>query len=148
MSHLRFSERGQAGGLEALVFGLLLFVSGTLVIASVWGAVDAKFAAAQAARQAARTFVETGTDPAAADAAARDAATAALSGHHRALGADISVDGDGYRRCGRVTYRVTVPVRVVVVPFIARATTGFRISSQHSELVDPYRAGLPGEASC
>lgn len=142
------SEAGQAGGLEALVFGVLLFVAGTLVVASVWGAIDAKFAADQAAREAARAFVETGADATTADQAARAAATAALAGHHRADGAEVAMTGDGYRRCGRVTYRVTVRVPVLVAPFLARSVTGFRISSVHSELVDPYRSSLAGTADC
>ena len=141
-------QRGQAGGLEGLVFGLLLFVVGTLVITSVWGAVDAKFAAAQAAREAARAYVESGGDGVTADAAARRAATATLTGHHRVAGAEVALTGDDYRRCALVTYRVTVPVRVAIVPFIQRSTTGFRMSSVHSERVDPYRSGVSGTANC
>ena len=140
-------QRGQAGGLEGLVFGLLLFVVGTLVITSVWGAVDAKFAAAQAAREAARAYVESGGDSVTADAAARRAAMATLTGHHRVSGADVALSGN-YGRCALVTYRVTVPVRVVIVPFIQRSAKGFRMSSVHSERVDPYRSGVAGTANC
>src|SRR6478672_9729016 len=96
------SQRGQVGGLEALAFGLLIFVAATLVVASVWGAIDAKFAASEAAREATRTFVETGNDPTAADLAARDAAMATLAGHHRAGAADVSGPDGAYRRCGTV----------------------------------------------
>ena len=51
-------EAGFAGGLEGLLFGLLLFVVGTLLVATAWGAVDTKFAVDAAARQAVRTYVE------------------------------------------------------------------------------------------
>ena len=39
-------EDGQVGGIEALVFGLLVLVLGTLVVANAWGVIDAKVAAA------------------------------------------------------------------------------------------------------
>ena len=51
-------ERGQAGGVEALPFGLLIFVVGALLVASAWVVVDAKLAVVSAAREAARTYVE------------------------------------------------------------------------------------------
>ena len=51
-------DAGQVGGIEALPFGLLVFVVGALLIANAWAVVDAKFATDAAARQAVRTFVE------------------------------------------------------------------------------------------
>ena len=42
----RRGERGQAGGMEVLPFGLLVFVAGTLLLVNIWGVVDTKFAAA------------------------------------------------------------------------------------------------------
>ena len=51
-------DAGQVGGIEALPFGLLIFVVGSLLIANAWAVVDAKFATDAAARQAVRTFVE------------------------------------------------------------------------------------------
>ena len=68
-------DAGQVGGIEALPFGLLVFVVGSLLIANAWAVVDAKFATDAAARQAVRTFVE-GTDEA---AARHDAVTAGLA---------------------------------------------------------------------
>jgi hypothetical protein len=141
-------QGGQIAGLEALVFGLLIFVSATLVVASVWGAIDAKFAASEAAREATRTFVETGADARTADLAAREAAMATLAGHHRSGAADVSGPDGAYRRCGAVEYRVTVRVPIVRVPFIARHISEFHVSATHSELIDPYRSGLSGDAGC
>ena len=37
-------DAGQVGGIEALPFGLLIFVVGTLLIANAWAVIDAKFA--------------------------------------------------------------------------------------------------------
>ena len=49
-------DAGQVGGIEALPFGLLIFVVGSLLIANAWAVVDAKFATDAAARQAVRTY--------------------------------------------------------------------------------------------
>ena len=57
-------EAGQAGGLEGIAFGLLIFVLGTLLIANAWAVVDTKLAVTAAAREAARAFVEADDAPA------------------------------------------------------------------------------------
>ena len=54
-------ERGQVGGLEAIPFGILVFVVGALLAASAWAVVDTKLAVVSAAREAARTYVEAGS---------------------------------------------------------------------------------------
>src|SRR5207248_1263005 len=51
-------ERGQIGGIEAVAFGVLVFVLGLLIVVNAWGVVDAKVAAAAAAHDAARAYVE------------------------------------------------------------------------------------------
>src|SRR5262249_31189481 len=51
-------DRGQIGDIEALPFGILIFVVGTLLVLNVWSVIDAKLATDAAATQAARTFVE------------------------------------------------------------------------------------------
>ena len=52
------SDAGMAGGVEALPFGLLVFVVGALLTLNAWAVVDAKFAVDAAARQATRSYVE------------------------------------------------------------------------------------------
>ena len=141
-------DSGQLAGLEALPFGVLVFVVGALLVANVWGVVDAKLATTAAAREAARAYVEApsaGDAAWAADAAAREA----VAGHGRTpsrAGVD-RIEG-GFARCGRVTFEVSYPVPVVVLPWIGGLGEGFVARSRHSELVDPYRSGLPGEADC
>ena len=75
-------EAGQVGGLEAVVFGVLVFVVGTLIVANAWGVIDAKLAASAAARKRRAAYVEA---PAATDAEAlaRKAADDAMAGHGR-----------------------------------------------------------------
>ena len=141
-------DHGQLGGLEALPFGVLVFVVGALLVANVWGVVDAKLATTAAAREAARAYVEAPT-AAAADAAAGAAARDAVAGHgRRASRTGVERIAGRFERCGRVTFEVTYPVPVVVVPWIGGLGEGFTARSRHSELVDPYRSGLPGEADC
>ena len=147
MKRRRRDERGQVGGLEALAFGLLIFVIGTLIVANAWAVVDAKFAVELAARQAARTFVETGHSQEEAAAAGRRAGLAVLEDARRSTGADVSLEGD-YRRCGRISATVSTTVPYLHIPLIGRTGSGFRVAATHTEIVDPFRAGPPGEARC
>ncbi|MGV3758684.1 MAG: hypothetical protein ACO1PW_03960 [Actinomycetota bacterium] len=47
-------DRGQVAGIEAIPFGLLIFVLGGLLLANAWAVVDAKLATDAAAREAVR----------------------------------------------------------------------------------------------
>jgi hypothetical protein len=141
-------DAGQVGGIEALPFGLLVFVLGALLIANAWAVVDAKFATDAAARQAARTFVE-GDDPAGALDAAEAAARLALAAHGRDPDrAVVEAHGSlGLARCDRATFVVTYSVPALSVPLIGGyGTSPFRVRSSHTEVVDPFRDGLPGDA--
>jgi len=144
-------DRGQVGGIEALPFGLLIFVVGALLIANAWAVVDAKFATDAAARQAARTFVE-GSDPGTALDAATSAARDAISGHGRDPDrAEIRAVGVPLlERCARAVFEVVYAVPALSIPLIGGyGRAPFRVRSTHSELVDPFRNGLPGSAeSC
>ncbi len=141
-------DRGQVGGIEALPFGLLIFVVGTLLIANAWAVVDAKFATDAAARQAVRTFVES-DDPAAARSAARAAGLAAIEAHGRDPGRAIvqPVGDPALVRCERATFEAVYEVPALSLPFIGGyGRAPFRVRSAHSELVDPFRSGVAGSA--
>lgn len=141
-------DRGQIGGIEALPFGLLIFVLGSLLIANAWAVVDAKFATDSAARQAARTFVE-GNDEAAALAAAQEAGRAAIEGHGRDP-ERVLIEAIGelrLARCAQATFEAVYEVPALSIPLIGGyGTAPFRVRSSHSEVVDPFRSGLVGEA--
>lgn len=142
------NDAGFAGGLEGLIFGLLVFVVGTLIVASAWGVVDTKMATGTAAQEAARTYVEADN---ATDAAsgAQAAAADVLAGLDRSPSRASVVLADGsFRRCQRITIRVSYPSPLLVLPFVGRVGRGLEVSSAHSELVDPYRSGLAGTAKC
>lgn len=139
------------GGIEAVIFGVLVFVLGTLLVANAWGVIDAKLAASSAAREAARTYAEAPSgDSDDAWAAARQAARDAIEGHGRDW-ARTTVDppaGGGLERCRRFTVEVRYDVPLVAVPLLGQHGRGIEVKAQHSEIIDPYRSGLPGTASC
>lgn len=140
-------DAGQVGGIEAIPFGLLVFVLGGLLLANAWAVVDAKFATDAAARQAARTYVEaTGaTDPA---ALAADAARATVAAHGRdPARTSVTVHHRGLVRCARVTVEVTYEVPALTLPLVGGYGRGpFTVRSTHREVVDPYRDGVDGTA--
>lgn len=141
-------ERGQAGGVEALAFGALLFIAGTLIVANAWSVVDAKFAAISAAREGAATYVESGATADAADPPARQAASAALASLQRKGDVAFSIGPEGYRRCGRVTVRVVTQVPILRVPFVRAAGGTMAVTGSASRRIDPFRSTLAGEAVC
>lgn len=143
-------DAGFVAGLEALAFGVVVFVVGTLVLVNGWAVIDAKFATNAAAREAVRAVVETpGGDPLTdlqlqtiALAAAQQAGAAhgyasdAVSITPRTTSGALS-----QRRCGSVRVEATVEVRPTVLPGIVAPGT-LVVSSVHEEVVDPFRSGL------
>ena len=97
-------DGGQVGGVEALPFGVLVFVIGVLLVVNLWAIVDAKMAATSAAREAARAYVEAESG-AAAEGEAIAAAQAAIAGRGRSIDrtADAITSGD-VSRCAMVTF--------------------------------------------
>jgi hypothetical protein len=150
--NVRARVEGEDGvaGLEAVVFGVLIFVVGTLLILNAWGVVDGKFAASSAAREATRVLVEAppGTGlTATATAVARET----LAGHGKdpaRLVGDADVQGS-IARCARIRVEVTYRVPTVSLPWVGAFGGGLvDVRGSHTEVVDPFRSGLPGEANC
>jgi hypothetical protein len=152
------TDRGMVGGVEALPFGILVFVVGALLVANAWSVVDAKLAVSAAAREATRHYVEAeadGTvDP---ERGAIDAGLAALDAHGRdpaqaavvLTGLEGSGGQVGFTRCARATFTATYEVPALTIPWIGGFGDGIDVASSHTELVDPYRSGVPGSAeSC
>lgn len=141
-------ELGQVGGIEALPFGVLIFVLGSLLIANAWAVLDAKFATDAASRQAARTFVE-GTELDVALTDAERAGRAAVAAHGRDPDRLIiaAVGDPRLVRCARATFEAVYEVPALSIPLIGGwGPAPFAVRSSHSELVDPFRSGLPGDA--
>ncbi len=133
--------------MEALPFGLLVFVVGSLLVANAWAVVDAKFATDAAAREAARRYVEA-TDPDTATAEALEAARGALDGRGRRHGSVAPVGDVALTRCRPATFEAVVVVPALSLPWIGGFGDGFEVRSRHTEVVDPFRAGLAGPVRC
>jgi hypothetical protein len=141
-------EAGFVGGFEGLLFGFLIFVAGTLLATHAWAVVDTKAATEAAARQAARSYVEA-TSPGLAASQAEQAAAAALAGYGRsAARARVRLVSGSFGRCQRITIAVSYPAPVLELPWVGRVGAAERVRADHSELVDPFRSGLPGTSSC
>lgn len=146
-------ERGQVAGIEAVPFGVLVFVSGSLLLVNIWGVVDTKFAADAAAREATRYLAESAA--AEVDAGrvrdhARALAVTTMEAHGRPGPVDVEVDpaiGD-IRRCARVRVTVRSTVPAIRIPFVGGHGRAFDVAASHTELVDPTRSGVAGEADC
>ena len=159
MSRVSSDDKGMVGGVEALPFGLLTFVVGALLVANVWAVVDAKMAVSSAAREAARRFVEAEVTESGAigtaDELATEAGLAALAAHGRdphrgeVWRSDTQSPSGrgGFERCARVTFTATYDVPALTLPWIGGFGNGFDVSARHSELVDPFRDGVPGDGS-
>jgi Flp pilus assembly protein TadG len=139
-------EDGVVGGVEALPFGVLVFVVGTLIVVNAWGVVDAKMTVATAAREAARAFVEApaGSD---AEAAGRQAAARTMQALGRTGRAPVIAVNGAFVRCARVTATVSYDIPALRLPWV-RGWGTLTTRSTASEIVDPLRSGLEGEATC
>jgi glutamate 5-kinase len=136
------------GGLWGWIFGLLMFVVGMLLVARTWAVVDTKFAVDAAARQAVRTYVEA-PDATAAGAEADQAADTALAGYGRHPSqAGVALVSGTFSRCSLVTIKVTYPSPLLELPWLGSVGRHGEVTATHSELVDPFRTGLPGTSSC
>lgn len=148
------TDAGQVGGIEALPFGILVFVVGALLVANAWAVIDAKLAVDAAARQATRQYVEADAsgDP---EQSAIDAGLATVEAYGRdPANARIGLSGlegsgaqQGFTRCARATFRASYEVPALTIPWIGGFGDGIDVTSHHSELVDPYRSGVPGSAA-
>ncbi len=135
------SDEAGLGGVEVLPIGVLVMTVVTIMVVMAWNVMDAKFATTAAAREGARAAVETFDS-----VAARSAAGRAWKDHGRKSALDVEVDG-ALSRCNRITVTATAEVAAIPMP-ILRGWSSTTVRSAHSEVVDPYRSGLAGEALC
>lgn len=136
-------EGGAVAGLEALAFGTLVFVLGTLLVANLWATVDARSAADGAARAAARAVVASAPegDP---EATASAAAIAALAAHGVPADRPVEVTLRGQlARCEVVEVTVSHRVPLVLLPALGARRSGVTVRSTHAAVIDPYASGLP-----
>ncbi len=144
----RGDESGQVAGVEAIPFGLLVFVVGVLLVANAWAVIDAKMTVAAAAREATRAYVEASAQSDALNAARAAAEEAMRGGGRDPSRLRLTPDTAGLLRCRRVTFVASYPVPAVTLPWIGGHGEGFVATARHSEIVDPYRTGLPAGGGC
>ena len=152
MNRRNLDQSGEIAGSELLPFGLLIFVIGVLFFAQVSAVFEAKSAASSAARETTRTFVETpaGVDVAEANTTSQDAGMDAISAQGRDP-ARTSINPIGtlsLERCVRVTFEVSYSVPIISIPLLNGFGDGLTVRSRHSEIIDPFRDGLTGAATC
>jgi len=135
-------ERGQIGGAEAVAFGVLVLVLGMLGAATAWAVVDTKVAAASAAREAARSYVESDGSATAWDEAA-SRGREAFAGHGRdPTHLELPRPSGGFARCGPVTVTASTALELPRIPGVRALARRVTVRASHTEVVDPYRAGL------
>jgi len=141
------SDAGFVGGADGLLVGVLVFVTGALLLVNLWSVLDADVAVSAAAREAARAYV-LAPDSTAASERARLAAMDVLAAHGRRGPEAIAIVGE-FTRCGRITVTVTTKVPGVSLGWIG-GIGGRVVTGRASELVDPYRSapGLPEGTGC
>ena len=143
------NESGLAG-VELLPFGFLIFVLGVLFFGQVWAVVNAKSMTESASREAARSFVESTGDIGNAAAEAQFAAEGVVSssGRSSSRATVTPVTPLKLERCALITYEVSYKVPLLVLPHLPSFGDGIIVKSSHTEIVDPFRSGLDGEAGC
>ncbi|MFO7779859.1 MAG: hypothetical protein R6V28_16030 [Nitriliruptoraceae bacterium] len=140
-------EAGFTAGLEALAFGVLVFVFGTLLIMNAWAVVDAKFATSAAAREAVRAVVQAGRPDLTVmqlEARAAGAARQAFVAHGYTVDPVLTDTTLARTRCATVAVTVELEVAATVVPGLVSSAT-YPVRSSHAEVVDPFRSGLDGD---
>ena len=149
MSRAR-TQAGFIAGAEVFALGILVFVLATLIAVNAWAVVDAKMALTDAVKEGVRTYVEETPDPS-AEPDARQAARKALEGHGRSA-SSLKLrrvnEEQGNARCAPVTFEAAVDVPLIAIPLLPRHRAQFHVTARHSELVDPLRTGIEGEAPC
>lgn len=151
---LHAEEDGLTAGAEALAFGVLVFLMGTVMVINAWAVVDAKSAANASAREVSRYVTESVglEDPATLTARANRIAELTLQGH--GLGASrlgavqVRPSAAGFVRCSTVDTTVLVRVPTIRIPLFGAFGGTYDVTGRATERIDPLRSGLPGEATC
>ena len=137
----RNDEGGFVAGAEMLIFGVLAFVMGSLLIINVWNVIDSSLAVSAAAREGARTFTESDPDVAWAQSQARMIEVMNEFGRgDRAVAPSLPAI-ESYQRCAVVTVTAGYDVALVTIPLFGQFGTMTRVEASHSSRIDTYRSG-------
>ncbi len=167
LARLHAEEDGLSAGAEALAFGVLVFVVGSIIGLNGWAVLDAKFAVNAAAREATRSIVEGG--------AVDRASMLGADGGRIDSGVVYEVAVETMAGHGKDPAGLPQPSDFVVAladdPWTSSSDTPQRprdrrgtrsrgsacpggwqtpitAQGQHTEIIDPFRSGLAGRADC
>ena len=135
----RRGERGAVAGLEGVMLGVLVLVTGTLLVVNAWGVLQSRRTLDGAAREYLRAYTQA-DDAAAAESAGRRALLDVLDGE-RGSAAGVRIDAPDrstFGPCATATVTLSSTVPAARLPFVgAMASTTIRVT--HTELVDAHR---------
>jgi hypothetical protein len=143
----RRGERGAVAGLEGVVFGILVLVTGTLLVVHAWSVLQTRRTLDGAAREYLRAYTQA-DDPTAAAAAGQRALVDVLVGE-RGSADDVAVEATPnpatFGPCAVAEVALATVVPAVRLPFVGEvgATT---VAVRHTELVDAHREIASGAA--
>ena len=141
MTRLRRSDRGQAAGIETVPFGILVFISGALLVVNAWAIVTTRSGAASVAREYMRAYTRGASR---GDALRRADAVAATVASEQGFGdGAVAIDRPrvwGACELAEVTVRVRVPE--IRAPFLGGFGTT-EVVVTHRNRIDAYRDSDP-----
>ena len=141
---VRRNDRGQAAGFESLPFGVLVFVSMTLLAVNAWKVVDTRSAVDGAAREYLRAYTAAPDVVSARELGDRAARRSIGARVALAEVASIEAPGGVFGPCRPAEVTVAVRVPAVRIPFFA--TWGeMTVAATEVELVQPFGPAGGGE---
>jgi hypothetical protein len=133
------TERGVAGGAEALAFTTLILLAGTLAMVNVWSVIETRVALDAAAREYLRSYTRQ-DDHHAAATAGELVARAVLTGRGTPVTElrFVHPDPSRFGPCGTATVVISASVPAARVPFVGPLARS-RVRIEHHDLISLHR---------
>lgn len=146
MSRARRSERGAVAGLEGVMFGILVLVAGTVLVAHAWSVLETRRTLDGAAREYLRAYTEADS-PAAARTAGQRALDDVVRGERNTRTAVTATlpDSTRFGPCEQATVSLSSVVPSVRLPFVGTVSS-ITVRVTHSEWIDAHREMTSGSA--
>ncbi|UDY35791.1 hypothetical protein [Dermatobacter hominis] len=132
-------ERGAVAGLEGVMLGVLVLVTGTLLVINAWSVLQARRTLDGAAREYLRAYTQA-DEPSGADAAGRRALLDVLGGERGTVdGVTVEApDPSTFGPCATATVTLSIVVPAARLPFVGPVAST-TVAVTHTELVDAHR---------
>ena len=142
MSRRCAGDRAQAAGIETIPFGILVFVSVTLLIVNAWGVVTNQGAADAIAREYLRAYTAA-DDREAALAAGEHVARLVADDRGLSAGRVHLTEPTAWGPCAIAQVTVTLDEPEIRAPFLGGFGTS-ELTVTHRDRIDAFRAGVSG----